>query len=91
MGFRVPSSGFRSQEFGLESGGSLWSLYGSFRNLGVPYLGVLLFFKDPTKSYYFGYYVRVPYFRKPGGITRPPSSTLSALFLMGSLVGRRVP
>ena len=35
-------------------------IHGSFRKLGVPYLGVLM-----IGSYYLGYYVRVPYFRKP--------------------------
>ena len=34
--------------------------FGSFRKLGVPYFGVLT-----IRSYYLGYYIRVPYFRKP--------------------------
>ena len=32
---------------------------GSFRKLGVPFFGVLI-----IGSYYLGYYIRVPYFRK---------------------------
>ena len=37
----------------------LLTAYGSFRKLGVPYLGVLV-----VGSYYLGYYSRVSYFRK---------------------------
>ena len=39
---------------------SIFSMYGSFRKFGVPYLGVLI-----IGSYYLGCYTRVPYFRKP--------------------------
>ena len=34
--------------------------YESFRKFGVPYFGGALY----SGSYYLGYYIRVPYFRK---------------------------
>ena len=52
-----------------------WYECGSFRNLGVPYFGVLI-----IGSYYLGYYIRLPYFGKLPCIIRirkPPQSPCS--------------
>ena len=48
-------------------------LFGSFRKLGVPFLGVLI-----IGSYYLGYYIRVPYpFRRIIQPLSDPASHLS--------------
>ena len=65
-------------------------LYGSFRKLGVPNFGVLI-----KGSSYLGYYIRVPYFRKPpflygqGRLIQAPK--VQAVGILGPTASLRTP